>query len=64
MKRNKIFLSIYPLPALLTSLSLIPFTPEEFTDCTYEAAEGANKAGRNLLSFFCFRLYCFCFAIN
>ena len=37
-------LTIYPLPALLTPLPLIPFTTEEITACTNEAAKGANKA--------------------
>ena len=30
---NKIFFSIYPLPALLTPLACIPFTTEEITGC-------------------------------
>ena len=30
------FLSIYPLPALLTTLPIIPFTTEEFTGCPNE----------------------------
>ena len=33
-----------------TPLSLIPFTTEEITGCTKEAAKGANKAPRNLPS--------------
>ena len=40
------------LPALLTPLPLIPFTAEEITGCTKEAAKGANKAPRNLSSWF------------
>ena len=40
-------LSIYPLPALLTPLPLIPFTTEEITGCTHEVTKGANKARRN-----------------
>ena len=40
-------LFIYPLPALLTPLPLIPFTTEEITGCTNEAAKSANKAPRN-----------------
>ena len=40
-------LSIYSLPALLTSLPRIPFTNEEITGCTNEAAKCAKKAQRN-----------------
>ena len=50
-------LSIYPLPALLAPLPLIPFTTEEITGCTNEVANSANKAGRNPLS--CFFISCF-----
>ena len=48
MEWNKKFPSTYPLPALLTPLPLIPFTTEEITGCTNEAAKGANKTPRNL----------------
>ena len=59
------FLSIYPLPALLTPLPLITFTTEEVTGCTNEAAEGVNKAPRNSPScFFYFMFYCFSNFIN
>ena len=44
MEWNLKFLSIHPLPALLTPLPLIPFTTEEITGCTNEVAKGANKA--------------------
>ena len=39
----KNFLSIYELPALLTLISLLPFTTKEINDCT----NGATKAPRN-----------------
>ena len=54
MDQNHKFSSIYPLPALLAPLSLIPFTIEEVTGSTNEneAAKGAKKAPRNLLSCF------------
>ena len=48
---TKIFLSIYPLPPLLTPLSPIPLTTEEITGYTNEATKGANKAGRVFLVF-------------
>ena len=48
MEWNKKFPSMYPLPALLTPLPLIPFTTEEITGCTNEATTGGNKAGRKL----------------
>ena len=57
MEWNKTFLSIYPLPTLLTPLPLIPFTTEEITGCSNEAVKYANKAGRNLPS--CFFISCF-----
>ena len=38
---------MYPLPALLTPLPLMPFTFEEITSCTNEMAKGANKVPRN-----------------
>ena len=41
---------IYPLPALLTPLPLIPFTDKETTVCTN--AKGANKAPRDILEAF------------
>ena len=52
MDQNYKFSSIYPLPALLAPLPLIPFTTEELTGSTNEneAAKGAKKAPRNLLS--------------
>ena len=59
MKRKEIFLFTYPLSALLTPLSLIPFTTEKITCCTNEAAEGANKAPRNPPS--CFVISCLLF---
>ena len=52
MESNKKFWSIYPLPALITPLALIPFNTEEITDCTNEAAKCANKAARNPTSCF------------
>ena len=60
MEQNKKFLSIYPLPALLTPLPLIPLTTEEITGCANEAANGANKAGLNPTS--C--LFISCFAVS
>ena len=56
MEQNEKLLSIYPLPALLTPLPLIPFTIEEITGWTNEATKGANKATRNSPSCF-FILY-------
>ena len=50
LSRSKTFYSIYPLSALLTPLPPMPFTTEEITGCTNEAAKGANKAPRNLPS--------------
>ena len=43
---------MYPLPALLTPLPLTPFTTEEITGSTNEAAKGANKAPSNQPSCF------------
>ena len=43
---------MYPLPALLNALPIIPLTTEEITGCTNEAAKGANKATGNLFRFF------------
>ena len=39
MESNQKLSSIYPLPTLLTPLPLIPFTTEEVTGCTNEAAK-------------------------
>ena len=50
---------MYPFPALLNSLPLIPFTTEEMTGFTNEAAKGANKAGRNLPFCFLFHVLLF-----
>ena len=47
MKQIWKILFIYPLPALLTQLPVIPFTKEEITGCTNEAAKGDNKAPKN-----------------
>ena len=57
MKRNRKFLSIFAFPVLLPPLPLIPFTTEEITVCTNEAANAANKATRNPPS--CFFISCF-----
>ena len=43
---------MYPFPALVIHLLLIPFTTEEIDDCFNEAAKGSNKAPRNLPSCF------------
>ena len=43
---------MYPLAALLTPLPLTPFTTEEITGSTNEAAKGANKAPSNQPSCF------------
>ena len=48
---------MYPFPAFLSPLSLIPFTTEEITGSTIEAGKGANKAPRNSPS--CFFISCF-----
>ena len=50
------FLFIHSLPTLLISLPLTPFTTEEVTGCTNEAAEGAKKAPRNPPSCFFYAL--------
>ena len=55
-------MSKYPVPALLTPLSLIPFTTEEITGCTNEAAKGANKVSRNPPS--CFFISCFTVSVT
>ena len=51
---------MYPFPALLTPLPLIPFTTEEITGCTNEAAKGAKEAGRNSPSYF----FISCFTVS
>ena len=53
---------MYPLPALLTPLPLIPLTTEEIVDCTIEAAKGAKKAPRNRPS--CFLTSCFTASVS
>ena len=55
-------LFIYPYYALLTPLPLIPFTTDEITGCTNEAAKSANKAPRNLPS--CFFTSCFTVSVT
>ena len=57
--RTKKILLMYPLPALLTPVPLIPFTTEEITGCTNEAAKGANKAPGNPPSCFFFHFLLF-----
>ena len=52
---------MYPPPALLTPLPLVPFTTEEITGCTNEAAKGANKAERNPPPYFF--ISCFTFSV-
>ena len=59
IEQNQTFLTIYPLPALLTPLPHIPFTTEEITSCTNEAAIGANRTPRNPPSSFLFHLLLF-----
>ena len=56
MEQNLKCLSICPLPALLTPLPLIPFTIEEITGCTNEAAKGAKKAPEIHLLVFLFHV--------
>ena len=46
---------MYPLPALLTPLSPIPFTTEEITTCNSEVAIVAKYVGQNPPS--CFYLF-------
>ena len=53
------FLFIYPLPALLPPIPLIPLTAEEITSCTTEAAKDAKKAPRNPSSCFWFHVLLF-----
>ena len=55
MDQKQKFLSIYPLPALLTPLSPIPFTTEEITACNNEVAIVAKYVGQNPPS--CFYLF-------
>ena len=50
------FLFIHSLPTLLIPLPLTPFTTEEVTGRTNEAAEGAKKAPRNPPSCFFYAL--------
>ena len=38
---------LYPLPVLLTSIPVTPFTTVEVIGCTTDAAKGASKAPRN-----------------
>ena len=59
MEQNLKFLSITPLPALLTPLPVITFTTDEITGCSNEAAKGANKAPRNPPSCFLFYVLLF-----
>ena len=47
------------LRVFLTPLPLIPFTIEEISPCTNEAAKGANKAPRNPPSSFLFHYLLF-----
>ena len=47
MEQNLNFLSIYPFPALLTPPLPTPFTTEEITGCTNEAAKDGNRAPNN-----------------
>ena len=54
-----IFLSIYPLPAFLTPIPLIPFTKEEITSFTKEANKVANKAPRSPSCCFLFHVFLF-----
>ena len=51
---------MYALPALLTPLALIPFTTEEITGCTNEAATSATKAPKNPPSYF----FILCLAVS
>ena len=51
---------ICSLAALLTPLPVIPFTTEEITGCSNEAAKGANKSGRNFIS----RCFILCFTVS
>ena len=50
-------LFIHLLRVFLTPLPLIPFTIEEISPCTNEAAKGANKAPRNSSSSFFISLF-------
>ena len=51
---------MYPLPALLAPLPLIPITTEEITGYTNEVTKGANKGPRNLPS----RFFISCFTVS
>ena len=62
MERNLKFLSVYPLPALLTPLPRIPFATEEITGCTIYAVKGANEVARNPPS--CFFISCFTVSVT
>ena len=62
MEQKQKFLSIYPLPALVTPLPLIPINIEAITCCTNEAAKGPNKAPRNPPS--CLFISCFTFSVK
>ena len=62
MEENYKFLFIYLLPALLTPLPLVPFTTEEITGYTNEAANGDNKAPRNPHT--CFFISCFTVSVT
>ena len=53
---------MYPLPALLTPLLLIPFIIEEMTGCTNKAAKDANKTPRNPSS--CVFISCFTVSVT
>ena len=53
---------IYPFPALLSPLPFIPFTTEEITGCTNEAAKGTSKVPRNPPS--CFFVSCFTVSVT
>ena len=52
MEQNNKFLFIHSHSAPQTPLLLIPLTTEVITGCTIEVAKGANKAPRNLSSYF------------
>ena len=49
--------NLHPLSGLLIPLPLIPFTIEEITGGTNEAAKGANKARRNSPSCFFYFIF-------
>ena len=56
------FVFIYPLPAFLTPLLLIPFTTEEITGCTNEASTGVDKIPKKLPS--CCFISCFTVSVT